>query len=266
MKEISVLRKEISICFDKESMYRGQLLGWIVADLIKIVTLIFVWVAVTKANHIVNADYVVTYYLLVMLISKLTSDYTLEIGSRDMVDGKFSNLLLRPSNYLIKYLAIDIGSNLLRIVLFSPVFVIGVCVAIYFDMWNYNFDLLRIALFILSAILAFMISFLLGNTVSLIALKIKEMNSIRVFFYNVAAMFSGEFVPILFLPSIWQTIFKVLPFRYTLSFPVEILLGDISGNFLYEGFLIALFWLVILVIIYKICFNYFIKYYESEGI
>ena len=78
MREINILRKEIAICFTRESIYKNQLLGWIIADFIKIITLIFVWLAVARVNKVVSVEFVVTYYLFSMLVSKLTSDYTLE--------------------------------------------------------------------------------------------------------------------------------------------------------------------------------------------
>lgn len=265
MREINILRKEIAICFTRESIYKNQLLGWIIADFIKIITLIFVWLAVARVNKVVSVEFVVTYYLFLMLVSKLTSDYTLESGVRDMISGKFSNSLLKPFNYLVEYLGFDLGNNFLRFLLFIPVFIIGIIVAQHNGMWGYTFNFFILSLFIISTILGFIISFLLGNIISLVALKIKEIDGIRIFYYNISAMLSGEFIPIFFLSSSWQTIFKVLPFRYTLSFPVEILIGDLDERLLMEGFVYSVSWMLVLLIIYKFAFNYFIKYYESEG-
>lgn len=265
MKEINILKKEIAICFTKESIYKSQLLGWIIADFIKIITLIFVWIAVARVNEVVAVEFVVTYYLFLMLVSKLTSDYTLENGARDMISGKFSNSLIKPFNYLVEYLGFDLGNNLLRFLLFIPVFIIGIIIVLHHNMFGYTFSLFNFLLFIISIILGFIISFLLGNIISLVALKIKEMDGIRIFYYNISAMLSGEFIPIFFLSTIWQTVFKILPFRYTLSFPVEILIGDLDERLLMEGFVYSVSWILILLVIYKLAFNYFIKYYESEG-
>ena len=140
MREINILRKEIAICFTRESIYKNQLLGWIIADFIKIITLIFVWLAVARVNKVVSVEFVVTYYLFLMLVSKLTSDYTLESGVRDMISGKFSNSLLKPFNYLVEYLGFDLGNNFLRFLLFILVFIIGIIIAQHNGMWGYTFE------------------------------------------------------------------------------------------------------------------------------
>lgn len=254
------------MCFSKEFVYKNQLFGWIVADIIKITTLCFVWSAVSTSSESISTGYVVTYYLLLMLVSKLTSDYTIESGVRDMVSGRFSNFLMKPFNYLVEYLGRDLGNNLLRFFLFLPAFIFGVLFASVNSWWVYDFDLLNLLLFLLSIIIAFVISFLLGNIISLIALKIKEMDSIRIFYYNTSAMLSGEFIPIVFLPLIGQRVLSVLPFRYTLSFPVEIMIGELSQQSLILGFMISLLWIAVLAVIYKIAYKYFIKHYEAEGI
>ena len=92
------------------------------------------------------------------------------------------------------------------------------------------------------------------------------MDGIRIFYYNIASLFSGEFIPIPFLPQIGRFLLELLPFRYTLSFPVEILLGRLNDYQKEIGFLTATVWLVILFIIYKIVFKKAIKKYEAEGI
>jgi ABC-2 type transport system permease protein len=263
---LNILQKEVRMSFSKEFVYKKQLLGWIIADTVKVTTLCFVWSAASVSREDISTGYVVSYYLLLMLVSKLTTDYTIESGVRDMVTGKFSNLLTKPFNYLIEYVGKDIGNNLLRFMLFLPAFIVGVIFASLNNWWIYDFNPLYLLLFLLSAIIAFLISFILGNTVSLVALRIKQMDSIRIFFYNTSAILSGEVIPIVFLPLLVQKIFNVLPFRYTLSFPVEILLGKLDPVSILYGFVVSILWLLILFIIYKFTYRYFIKYYEAEGI
>ena len=71
------------------------MLGFI-ADIIKIFGLCFIWLAASRVSNVVDQEYIVSYYILVMFVSKFTSDYTVEFGVRNILDGRFSNFLVKP--------------------------------------------------------------------------------------------------------------------------------------------------------------------------
>jgi len=261
-----ILSREIQMYFKRESQYKGQMLAWIIADAIKIVGLCFIWLAASNTKGIGNQEYIVSYYILIMFVSKFTSDFTLEHGIRNILDGKFSNFLVKPYSYLLEYLGTNIGGNILRIVLFLPSFIGAIYFAKINNLWIVDFNPYLIFLSLIAIILGFGISFLLGNIVCLFSFKIKEMDGIRILYYNIASLLSGEFVPSIFLPEIGKFLFEVLPFRYTLSFPVELIIGRINDYEKEQGFILGFIWLLILFVLYKIIYKKAIKKYEAEGI
>lgn len=265
-KNRRILSREIQMYFSKEFRYRGQMVAWIIADVIKILGLCFIWMMSAKVNGNVEQSYVVTYYILLMLVSKFTSDYTVEHGIRNILNGTFSNLLLKPYNYLLEYLGINIGGNILRVFLFLPAFLLGMLISLNSNLWLMKFNILSILLGLVAILLGFLINFLIGNIISLIAIRIKEMDSIRIFFYNIASLLSGEFIPLVFLTGFANSFIKLLPFRYTLSFPVEIFIGDIESEEIFLGFLVGMVWLVFLYFAYKFIYKKMIEKYEAEGI
>lgn len=261
-----ILNREVSMYLSKEFSYRGQILVWVIADFIKIVGLSFVWIAASKATNDISQSYVISYYLLLLLVSKLTTDFTPEYGLRNIVSGVFSNYLLKPFSYLTEYLGINLASNALRFFIFLPAFLFGIILAWKFDLLIFGFYPYHVFLALVAIVLGFLINFLLGNILTLVSFKIKETDGIRIFYYNVAAFLSGEYVPFIFLPFLLQFGLQLLPFRYTLSFPVEILTGRLGAYDLRLGFLIAGIWLVVLWFVYKLTFKLSIKKYEAEGI
>lgn len=261
-----ILGRILSMYFSKELVYREQLLVWIIADIIKIVGLCFVWVASSSLNDNVSQAYVVSYYLLIMLVSKFTTDYTMEFGVRDIIQGRFSNLLIKPYNYLIEYLGTNIGGNILRVIIFVPGFVLGVYFANKYGLWIVDFNPYNIFLAMIAICIGFFLNFLLGSTIALIAIYIKEMDAIRTFYYNIASLLSGEFIPIVFLPMWGAFVLHILPFRYTLSFPVEIILGNLNHYELTTGFVTSVIWIGVMFLIYKLVYSISKKKYEAEGI
>lgn len=266
IKNKRILSREIQMYFSRVLQYRGQMVAWIIADVIKIVGLSYIWLTSAQVNGNIEQGYVVTYYILIMLVSKLTSDYTMEHGVRNILDGKFSNFLLKPYSYLLEYLGINIGGNLLMVILFLPTFIIGLLFSLKNDLWVMNFNMFSICLGLVAILIGFSISFLVGNIISLIAMKIKEMDSIRIFFNNIGSLLSGEFIPLAFLPAFASKIFKILPFRYTLSFPVEVFIGGMKTNEILLGFSFGILWITILYFVYKLIFKKAITHYEAEGI
>lgn len=261
-----ILNREVSMYLSKEFSYRGQIFVWIIADFIKIVGLCFVWIAASRSTNDISQSYVISYYLLLLLVSKLTTDFTPEYGLKNIASGVFSNYLLKPFSYLTEYLGINLASNVLRFLIFLPAFVFGVIIASKFDLLIFGCNPYHIFLALVAIVLGFLINFLLGNILTLISFKIKETDGIRIFYYNIAAFLSGEYVPFIFLPFVLQFGLQMLPFRYTLSFPVEILTGRLGSYDLKLGFLIASIWLIVLWLAYKLIFKLSIKKYEAEGI
>ena len=77
---------------------------------------------------------------------------------------------------------------------------------------------------------------------------------------------SGEFIPLVILPFLAEFVLKILPFRYTLSFPLEILIGRSTNYDIYTGFIIGGIWLIALYFIYKILYSIAVRKYAAEGI
>ena len=252
--------------FSQEFMHKEQLLLWILADTVKIVGLCFVWAASAKLTKNIDLGYVVSYYVLMIVVGKLMQDITPENGVKQILSGKFSNSLLKPISYLTEYLGNNIGSNLFRLIVSIPAFLIGAFIVTKLHLWVVDFNPYLIFLSLLAVILGFFINFLLGNIFVLLAFYNKNMEGMRIFYYNITAFLAGEYVPFAVLPLVALFTVQILPFRYTLSFPIEILLGRMTGYDITLGFIIGLIWLVILYILYSIFYSISIKKYAAEGI
>lgn len=261
-----IIKKHLGMYFSQEYMHKGQLISWIIADVIKISGLCFVWLASSKITGSVDQAYIVTYYVLMLLIGKLMMDITPEEGVRQILNGRFSNLLLKPTNHLNCYIGNNLGSNLFRLMVSAPAFLIGMFLAIKLNLWVVDFNPYLIFLALIGIAMGFMINFFLGNIFSLLAFYNKSMEGMRIFYFNIAALLSGEFIPLVILPFLAEYILKILPFRYTLSFPIEILIGRLTNYDIFTGFVIGGIWLVTLYFIYKILYSIAIRKYAAEGI
>jgi ABC-2 type transport system permease protein len=63
-------------------------------------------------------------------------------------------------------------------------------------------------------------------------------------FFTTDALFSGKVIPVSFLPAYLQQIGFYLPFRYAVSFPIELMLGKLTSFEIITGFGVLCFWTV----------------------
>ena len=76
---------------------------------------------------------------------------------------------------------------------------------------------------------------------------------------------SGSLFPINILPNVLQTIVMATPFPYLLYFPVQVYLGNITGNALVIGMLTMAFWTCALYFLMGRVWRNGLKAYEATG-
>jgi ABC-2 type transport system permease protein len=84
---------------------------------------------------------------------------------------------------------------------------------------------LRLALFPLAVFGAWLISFLVQALVASLAFRFDNSSALFELWLGLYALLSGYLIPLELFPGWLHAIVRWLPFRYMLSFPVELLLG-----------------------------------------
>jgi ABC-2 type transport system permease protein len=83
---------------------------------------------------------------------------------------------------------------------------------------------------------------------------------------NLAERFlNGGFIPLALLPPWLLGPAQALPFRYTLSFPLELLTGTISGEAVARGFAWQAGYAVGLYLLYRVQWHFGLRAYTASG-
>src|SRR5262245_12317804 len=85
--------------------------------------------------------------------------------------------------------------------------------------------------------------FLVGGFISLIAFWTTRVYALNEFYYALAILFSGLFVPLDLLPQAIQSIAQLLPFQLTLYFPIQLILGRLPADVIVRNFVLGIIWL-----------------------
>lgn len=256
---------EYKLALASEFVYRWRIFTWVLADIVQPIVFATLWAAVVNSREsAVAASYMISYYFMVALVNKLTQDWSFDLVSNSIIDGDFVKYMTRPFNYLAEMFGMSLAVRTLRVAFILPF--IGVGYLILRGDLNYDFSQSRGYLFVLAVILGFIINFYLGNLFALTAFYIKQVSGLKALYANVSMILSGQYVPYSILPVSIMFLFELLPFRYILSFPIEIVLNDLSARQVQVGFYFAFGWLVVLIILYKVMFKISLYKYESQGI
>lgn len=184
---------------------------------------------------------VVTYFLLLIVVERLTQVWAMEWVAVEIKEGRFTKRMIRPVHYLIEEIAKDIAEKAQRLSLLLPVF-LGLVFA-----YRQNFS----------------IAVGVGEWLAFFFTEIRGINRI---WWLLSSLLTGAMIPIVFLPAFIRPLGLIFFTRYFYSFPIEILLGQVKGEAILTGFLIGLVWLTLLVLAYRLLCRAGIKKYTGVGI
>jgi ABC-2 type transport system permease protein len=203
--------------------YRAEFLVWILTTNMPLVMLA-IWHAVAADGPVGRFDQreFTAYYLGVLSVRLLTSTWVVWQMSMEIRDGTLSARLLRPIHPLFAYAAQHLAGVPMRAVVISPILVIMIVAA--GDRLALR-DPTMIAIFAASLLGAWLLIFFTMVLVGALAFFVESAIAVFELWLAVHAIFSGYLVPLEALPSWIGRAAAVLPFRFMLGFPVEILVG-----------------------------------------
>lgn len=241
--------------------YRLSLVLWILNGFIGPFMALVVWLTVSKGGELaLSSSDLVTYFLSSIVVIRLTQSWSLESIGRRIKKGAFSQYLLHPSPYFLSDLANNLATKLFRLLTLFPFLV--VFFLIFRQQLEINLLKERWVLFLLAAILGFLINYFFQNAIAILAFWTTEINGIGRTFDIIQSFFSGSFVPIILMPDLLRKIMLFLPFRFFLSFPIEILLSSLQTNIL-VGFISGIFWLFFWLLLWLVLFKKGVKKYSA---
>jgi ABC-2 type transport system permease protein len=245
--------------------YRGTVLIWMITIVIGPLIALLVWL--TAGEQGVQLPYdrsqFVTYYVLLGMVSMLTSTWLGEFLAEEIRLGELSRNLVRPVPYIAFYAANNIGEKLVKLPYLLPL--VGL-IALFFrsdlrlpaapELW---------LLFALSLPMAAAVAFLLDFVIGSLAFWIDDVRGLVRVKMLVGAFLAGQFVPLALFPPSLAGFLEIQPFRYTLSFPLEVLTGSLTPAALVRGFAWQVGYLLGLVMVYRLLWRYGLRAYGASG-
>ena len=245
--------------------YRASLVIWLIGNILEPLIYLVVWSTVSRSSGgpvggFAEKDFA-AYYIALMLVNQVTYTWVMYEFDYRVRQGSFSSALLHPVHPIHSDIADNISS---KVVSFPFVFVAAVALSVLFHP-AFQITARSVAFFIPALALAFLVRFLVEWTAALAAFWTTRVNAINQIYYLAALFLSGQIAPLSLLPLPLRTAAMVLPFRWTIGFPIELILGRLTRSQILIGLTAQTAWLLAGLVLLRILWRASVRKYSAVG-
>lgn len=226
---------------------------------------LLVWLTVSEAGVPLPYDrgQFVTYFILMGLVSMATQTWTAEYVQEDIRYGDLNKSLLRPAPNVLHYITNNVGEKVIKLgLLLPPLILLGL---LFRDALQLPTAPGRWLLFGLAVVLAAALNFLLDYSIGSLAFWLQDVSGVLSLERLLYGLLAGRFVPLAFFPPELAGLLQALPFRYLLSFPLELLTADLPPSALAGGFAWQGVYLLGFLAAYRVVWRYGLRAYAASG-
>jgi ABC-2 type transport system permease protein len=243
--------------------YRIAVFIWIFAMVLPLIMLAG-WLSIAESGPVgrFGREDFIAYYIASLFVRNLTGIWVIWEQDRDIRQGRLSFKLLKPMNPIVHYIALGLGSKPIRVGILIPV-----VLAIPFLIPGVHFvtDPLQLALFVPAVFGAWAIAFLIQYTTGLLGFWISQSLSLHDAWFAVFSLLSGYLIPLELFPPRVRDVLFLTPFRYMLSFPVEIFTKQLNLAQIVQGLAVQWMWLLVFYFLYRFVWARGLKRYSAVG-
>jgi ABC-2 type transport system permease protein len=243
--------------------YRVMVLIWMLTIVLPLIMLA-VWLSIAEKGAVQGYDRstFISYYLAALVVRNITGMWFIWEMDSEMRLGALSFRLLKPMDPIVHYLAYACSSKPFRVLILGPASIIAL---ISFPGLSWAVDPLNLLFFAVSLAGALMILFLMQYTIGLLGFWITRSLSVNDAWFFTYSLASGYLIPLdLFPPGVREFLWY-LPFRYTMSFPVELLMGRLSGPAILQGIAIQGVWVAAMYAVNRWVWRRGLRHYSAVG-
>lgn len=245
--------------------YRGDVIIWTLVDAISPIISLAVWYTVSlQGNTSLNPRDTITYYILTILALTATNSWLGYFLTQEILDGRLVRSLVRPLSTFWEHAADNIVTKLIRMPI--PVLTIIVIAHVFPNFFSPSlYEGPRIVLGIVSIILGATIAFLADAILASLSFWIEDVHQIIGYHHLLYSFASGIIIPFALMPALAQKLFSVLPYRYIVSAPVEILVSSAQSSNTFTLLATQVAWTVVLAVALRLIWKSGLKVYAIPG-
>lgn len=215
--------------WSKALQYRFDIAAWTIAEASIPLVSLAIWYAVALNAHAgPSPRETLTYYVAVIFIKITTDAWNGFFTAWEILQGEIVKFLIRPFPILWHDLMNNLVEKSIKLSIPLPLFLAAIAL---FPHWFSGalYEPRHWLYFIPSLALAIILAFVLETIFGFAAFWLEEAQQIRSYKSIFETVASGVLIPFTLMPPAVHTALSLLPFRYIVSAPAEILTGQAEG-------------------------------------
>lgn len=262
---LAVYRANFRVTIATQLQYRASLLIWLLGTVLEPTIYLVVWRTIARSSGGAVGGYAAgdfaAYFLVLMLVNHLTFSWIMWEYEYRIRQGLFSPLLLRPIHPIHK----DVADNLAyKLITFPIVLPAALILALTFGA-TFAVAPWALVAFIPALLLAFAIRFLIEWTLAMSAFWTTRTGAVNQMYFVVSLFLSGQVAPLDLLPAPIRIAATILPFRWSVAFPVELALGRLTPQEALTGFAAQIGWLCASLLLLSVIWRVGVRRYSGVG-
>lgn len=236
LRVLRILRRWTALNLSLALVYRAEWVMFMLANMAIPVVSLLIWRAALESGVRlpIDEEYVTTYFVLLGIVTMLTSSWGAPFIADGIRRGDLSRDLIRPAPAQLNGIANNLSEKAMKLVALTPM--VGILWWVFHDSVAVPLDPIRWLLFLPSVLLAAVLVFALDHVIGLLGFWFDDVGGLNQGVGLLKDVLSGAIVPLALMPAWSQQFVELQPFRFMVSFPLEIVVGDLSSQELAIGF------------------------------
>ncbi len=248
--------------------YRINFAISLISAIYPIIVQSFLWTAIflnASGSTVYGFTYrqMLAYTFLAGLISRIVrTGFEYEIMD-DVKSGRYSKFLVQPVGYFPYRLASFIGGKLPGLAM-----ILGVLVLVLLGLnalWGVSLELGRLLFFPVALSLAMVLNFLIFYCISAVAFWLVEIGFLFEGVRIVFILLSGGIFPLEVFGQRFVQVMSVLPFKYTIGYPITVLNGKLPYAEMPGAMLVQLIWIAACLLLARVLWRLGSRRYIAVG-
>jgi ABC-2 type transport system permease protein len=251
----------LRIGFAEAVAYRAEMIVWMLTTTMPLVSLAL-WSSVAAEGPVgpFTQRGFAAYFLATLVVRQLTGSWLVWEMNQEIRTGALSQRLLRPIHPLVAYSASNLAALPLRALFAAPIGIIAL-VVIERPSGGLGSPLLCAA----SLVGAWGINFCTMAAIGSLAFFLESSTAIFEAWLLAFMFLSGYLMPLDLMPPGLRAVAAVLPFRYTVAFPVEIITGARCGRAALHGLAIQWAYVAVAFVAARLTFRAGVRRFSAFG-
>jgi ABC-2 type transport system permease protein len=242
--------------------YRAEFLIWMFSTNMPLVMLA-IWAAAARSGPVAgySQNGFTAYYLCALLVRLMTGAWVVWEMTMEIRGGTFALRLLRPIHPLLQWSAENLAAIPMRGVVALPV--IGIL--LWLARGELSHDPVLWLLLCPALLGGWLLYFLVQAIIGTLALRFESASSLFEAWLGFSNILSGYLVPLDLFPRAVRNISLALPFRFQLSYPIELMLGRWSRGEALELLLAQYAYVALFFALTRVAWRSGLRHYAAYG-